>query len=162
MNKFAFGLVLGVVLGAAAYWYFGTGAEKPNLDTAKEEISRGATKVKESIQKTVNDLTSESVKEELTRTGTIIREKAKAAGAVIADKATDAKITTVIKTHLATEAGVSALNIKVDTTDGLVTLSGTANTHEEVAKAVKVALDTEGVVKVISTLQVKGEAPKTP
>jgi osmotically-inducible protein OsmY len=47
------------------------------------------------------------------------------------------------------------LSISVDTTDGLVTLSGTARSHDEVAKAVRLALETEGVRKVVSTLQVR-------
>src|SRR6266542_3992536 len=59
-----------------------------------------------------------------------------------------------IKTKLLAEPGLSALAINVDTTDGLVTLSGKVDSHEQIAKAVKLAMATEGVHKVISTLQV--------
>ena len=81
--------------------------------------------------------------------------KAKQAGAVIMDATANARTTLAIKTKLLAEPGVSALNINVDTTDGLVTLSGTVSGYEEVAKAVRIALETEGVHKVVSTLQVK-------
>jgi len=64
--------------------------------------------------------------------------------------------TLAIKTKLVAEPGLSALAINVDTTDGLVTLSGKVDSYEQIAKAVKLALDTEGVHKVISTLQVSG------
>ena len=63
--------------------------------------------------------------------------------------------TATIKTKLVGEYRCSAAHINVDTTDGLVTLSGTATSAEEIAKAVRVALDTDGVHKVVSTLQVK-------
>ncbi|MCI0745628.1 MAG: BON domain-containing protein, partial [Verrucomicrobia subdivision 3 bacterium] len=63
--------------------------------------------------------------------------------------------TAVIKGKLLKEPGLSSLSINVDTTDGLVTLSGTVPSHEEVAKAVRLAMETEGVTKVVSTLQVK-------
>jgi hyperosmotically inducible protein len=84
-----------------------------------------------------------------------VREKAKRAGAAVADAATNARITATIKTKLLTEPGLSGLSINVDTTDGFVTLSGTVSSPEQVARAVKIALETEGVYKVASTLQVK-------
>ena len=43
----------------------------------------------------------------------------------------------------------------VITTDGVVTLSGRADSAEQVADAMKIALETEGVREAISTLQVK-------
>jgi osmotically-inducible protein OsmY len=52
------------------------------------------------------------------------------------------------------EPGLSAFAITVDTTDGVVTLSGKVSAPEQVARAVKLALERENVRKVISTLQV--------
>ena len=43
----------------------------------------------------------------------------------------------------------------MDTNDGVVTLSGTVSSHEDIAQAMKLAIDTEGVHKVVSSLQVK-------
>ena len=68
----------------------------------------------------------------------------------------DSVITTKIKTKLASEHLGSAKHIKVDTDkNGVVWMSGTANSQEEVDKAVAVARNTEGVKSVKSDLKVQ-------
>ena len=68
----------------------------------------------------------------------------------------DSVITTKIKTKLAAEHLGSAKHIKVDTDrNGVVRLSGTANSQEEVNKAVEIARNTEGVKSVKSDLKVQ-------
>jgi hyperosmotically inducible protein len=68
----------------------------------------------------------------------------------------DSVITTKIKTKLAAEHLGSAKHISVDTDkDGVVWLSGTANSQAEVDKAVQIARNTEGVKSVKSDLKVK-------
>ncbi|HEX5863094.1 MAG TPA: BON domain-containing protein [Casimicrobiaceae bacterium] len=67
----------------------------------------------------------------------------------------DSVITTKIKTKLASEHLGSAKHIKVDTDkNGVVWLSGTANSQAEVDKAVEIARNTEGVKSVKSDLKV--------
>jgi len=56
------------------------------------------------------------------------------------------------------DTGLPAFSINVDTSDGVVTLSGTVSSHEEIAKAMKLAMESDGVHKVISILQVKAKA----
>ena len=73
----------------------------------------------------------------------------------ITDATANARITGTIKTKLIEEPGLSALKIDVDTTDGVVTLSGTVASYDEIAKAMRLAWETEGVHKVVSSLQVK-------
>ena len=84
----------------------------------------------------------------------VVREKARTAGHSIADAAANARVTAAVKGRLVAEPGLSAFSINVDTTDGLVTLSGKVSSHDQVGRAVKLALDTDGVRKVVSTLQV--------
>ncbi len=68
----------------------------------------------------------------------------------------DSVITTKIKTKLAAEHLGSAKHIKVDTDmNGVVWLTGTANSQDEVDKAVAIARDTEGVKSVNSHLKVR-------
>jgi hyperosmotically inducible protein len=68
----------------------------------------------------------------------------------------DSVITTKIKTKLAAEHLGSAKHISVDTDkDGVVWLSGTANSQAEVDKAVQIARNTEGVKSVKSDLKVQ-------
>jgi hyperosmotically inducible protein len=103
------------------------------------------------------ELRKPDVQGELSRYGVVIKEKAREAGNAIADATSDTRATAAIKAKLTTAVGASTLaNISVSTSDGVVTLSGTVDSNDEITKAVNVAYGTEGVRKVYSTLQVKG------
>jgi hyperosmotically inducible protein len=68
----------------------------------------------------------------------------------------DSVITTKIKTKLAADHPGSAKHISVDTDrDGIVWMTGTANSQEEVNQAVAIAKNTEGVKMVKSDLKVQ-------
>jgi hyperosmotically inducible protein len=68
----------------------------------------------------------------------------------------DSTITTKIKTKLAAENPASMANIHVDTDkDGIVWMSGTAKTQQDVDKAVSIARNTEGVKSVKNELRVQ-------
>ena len=101
------------------------------------------------------DVRVEDVRQELERTGLVIRQKAAQIGTAIAETTADARITGAIKARLLSEPGISSMGIDVNTTGGIVTLAGSVGSHEEVAKAMRIALETDGVAKVISTLQVR-------
>ncbi len=150
-----FAFIFGILIGAGGYWLLTDRNAENDLETAKQNIETGAEKVSQSVKSAVDEIDTEKIKEELSETGMVIREKAKRAGEVIADATANARTTGSIKAKLIAEPGLSGLSINVDTTSGLVTLSGTVESPEQVARAVKIALDTEGVHKVVSTLQVK-------
>lgn len=129
MGKFIFGLLLGLVIGAGGFWYYNEGRSRDLKGDLQHDLNRS----KETVE-----------------------DKAKKAGAAIADATANTRITAAVKAKLTTELGLSALGeISVDTTDGLVTLSGSVSSKEQIDKAVQIAADTEGVHKVISTLQIK-------
>lgn len=68
----------------------------------------------------------------------------------------DSVITTKIKTKLAAEKMSSLAKISVDTDrNGMVFLSGTANSQDAADKAVSIARDTEGVASVKNNIRVK-------
>lgn len=70
----------------------------------------------------------------------------------------DSVITTAIKTKLAAEHLGSLTQIKVDTDmDGIVRLSGTANTRGAIERAVEIARGTDGVVAVRNDIVVAPE-----
>jgi hyperosmotically inducible protein len=77
-----------------------------------------------------------------------------ACGKSIGETIDDATITTRVKTALLNDPDVGGLRIDVDTTVGVVTLSGVVKSKEEEAKAVAVARRIGGVKDVKSTLQV--------
>ena len=71
----------------------------------------------------------------------------------------DSVITTKIKTQLAAEHLGSAKHIRVDTDkNGVVWMSGTANSQEEIDKAVAIARDTEGVKSVTNHIKVRKDS----
>jgi len=70
---------------------------------------------------------------------------------------TDTWITTKVKSELAVTKGVSSMDIKVDTANGIVTLVGTQDTKLAIDKAVAVARGVKGVKDVdYSALKSKG------
>lgn len=66
----------------------------------------------------------------------------------------DTAITTKIKAGFAKDSQVSAMNIKVDTDNGVVKLSGTAKSQAEADKAAQIAQGTAGVTSVSNDIQV--------
>jgi hypothetical protein len=148
-------LLIGAAIGIGAYIYFKEPANRTKLDKTGDKISESANTVKEKWNDKIGDLDTDHIRDELARTGKVIRKKAEQAGAVISDAAADARITTEIKGKLAVESDLSALKISVNTTDGVVTLSGTVSSTDAIQKAMKIALAVDGVTQVVSTLQVK-------
>jgi osmotically-inducible protein OsmY len=150
-------LVLIVVLAIGGWWFFAGGSDNDKIRDAGESISQSANQAREAVRDKLHDLnfTADDLKEELSRTGQVVREKAKELGSKVADATADARTTAAIKAKLVTDSDLSALSISVNTTDRVVTLSGRVQSHEEVKKAMDLALATDGCNKVISTLQVK-------
>lgn len=68
----------------------------------------------------------------------------------------DATISTRVKTALLNDPEIGALKIDVNTTQGVVTLSGVARSRAEEQKAVAVAKGIAGVKDVKSNLQIQG------
>ena len=152
----SFGLGIGV--GIWAQWYFQQEQHKSKLMAAETSVVAHAerfTGVFQEKVKEVKEIAAEDIKQELERSGVVVREKARQASAALSDVTANARTSALVKARLFKEPGVSAMSINVDSNDALVTLSGTVASHEEIAKAVRLALETEGVEKVISTLQVK-------
>ena len=89
-------------------------------------------------------------------TGTEIAEGARAAGTRVADAVEDGALTAKIKSKMALDDYVKARDIDVDTSDGLITLTGTLRSEAERERAVQLALQTEGVRTIIDALLVSG------
>ena len=153
MNAFL-SFLLGVFVGVAGHWFFTGPRSKTSVNHATEKVRSGATNLKESLKETFD---RDKINEELARTGKVIREKTRKAGDALSDATANARTTAAIKSKLVQDSGLSAFKIDVDTTDGVVTLSGAVKSHEQISKAIELALETEGVHKVVSTLQVKSE-----
>src|SRR5438128_1864284 len=155
MKKILIGVLVGVVIGLGLGWYLTEGQRRKDIRQTQDKIAAEATKAATAVRDAIADIRAEDIKEELARTGVVVRRRAQKIGGAIADTAANARITTTIKAKYAVDSKLSSLKISVDTTDGLVTLSGTVSSHEEIGRAIKLALETDGVREVISTLQVR-------
>jgi osmotically-inducible protein OsmY len=150
-------LVIGLIIGAGAVWYVQNGRSNSRIQAATNQVGNAAKSAGDAIQEKLRvlDLRPQDVKDELARSGQVVRRKAKEAGQAIADATADARVTAAIKGKLVTSRDLSALSISVNTTAGVVTLSGTVPSAEAISKAMLLAMETDGVKEVISTLQVK-------
>ena len=71
----------------------------------------------------------------------------------------DLQITAQVKSKLASDVGISSVtNISVNSTNGVVTLSGQVDSPDVKAKAETVAKNVPKVIRVVDTLQV---SPRT-
>lgn len=81
---------------------------------------------------------------------------------VVGCSSSDPGITTAVKTKLAADDVVKSYRIDVDTTEGVVTLSGAVDTAAARERAVQLTRNTEGVTNVIDNLTVTpGTTPTT-
>ena len=75
-------------------------------------------------------------------------------GKSVGETIDDATITARVKTALLNDPQVGGMKIDVDTTLGIVTMSGVVKTQAEETRAVQLARNIDGVKDVKSTLQV--------
>jgi len=157
--RILFALIIGIVLGAVGLWYIGSPQGRSQAKQAGTQIQNAASSTRDVVEEKLRvlDLRTNDIKDELARGGQIVRRKARDAGQVIADATADARITTAIKGKFLSNRDISGLNISVNTTGGIVTLSGSVSSPEEISKAMLLAMDTDGVREVVSTLQVKAK-----
>jgi hypothetical protein len=173
MKLFIF--LFGIVVGAAGYHYYhqpASSAPTPELAAPEapapapaaahadqrsitEKARDGALAAKQAISQKIVEwkLTPAEINQELEKTGRVVRNKTATAGQTLSN----ARIVAVIKGKYALEDELSARQINVDADAGKVTLRGTAHSPELIARAITLALETEGVVSVDSQLTV---APK--
>ena len=153
-------LILGLAIGGAAVWFYINHRNDPRFQSAGQKVENVAKSARDTAQHELQvlHLRPEDIKDELGRTGQVVRRAATEAGHAIADATADARITTAIKAKLLASRDLSALNISVNTTAGVVTLSGAVASPEHISKAILLAMETDGVREVVSSLQVKPKA----
>jgi osmotically-inducible protein OsmY len=166
MRTFLNGLILGLILGATGYWFIQNKArahpeaeQRAEAAAAQAQTSAGETAhhLSEALKAKLEtlDLRSEQVKDELARTGKIVRRKARDLGDAVADATADARIVAAIKAKYAAAPDLSVWKISVSSDQGRVTLSGTVSAEDDIGEAVALALEVDGVRDVTSTLAVK-------
>jgi len=154
--KIFLALVLGIAIGAVAIWFY-ENRNAPRVRSAESQIQSTAASAGNAVQDKLQawHLTGSNIQDDLARGGQVVRRKAQDIGHAVADATADARITAAIKGKLVADRNLSALSISVNTTQGVVTLSGSVSSRDDIGKAMLLAMDTDGVREVISTLQVK-------
>ena len=137
-------IVLFAALGLAACEKQGNGA------TSGDDSSVGKTvdKMSDSVGKAA-DNTMDATKS----AGSAIKDAAQDTGQAISDSA----LTMKVKTALMADSKLKSLQISVDTTEGVVTLSGEVGSEDEVRAAAQVASGVEGVKGITNNLTVKSD-----
>jgi len=127
------------LLAAASLALIGVaGCEKPAqpgpAETAGKKVDQAIAKLDDKVDKT-----ADSAREQTAKAGQAMD---------------DAAITAAIKAHILAEPGLKVLKIDVDTVNGVVTLSGSADSQQNVEKAAQIASAVHGVKSVENRLAV--------
>ena len=164
--KFMSGLVIGVILAVAGYWFMQEGARQHPASQQRYEDAAGragvaagetARDLSEAFKAKLEtlDLRSDQIRDEMERTGKVVRRRAEEFAGKVEDATADARAVATIKTKYAGDPDLSVWAISVSCHDGHVNLSGTVPSAEGIGKAVALALQTDGVQDVTSTLRIK-------
>lgn len=158
-------LLVGIAVGAIGmYLYYQSpspaAATAPaSSDTARDRADRAVAKTRavasdmaDAFSQKMQDwhLTPDDIRADLAKSGQVVRDNT----ARFREKVADARIVTVIKAKYVLEKDIPANAVSVDSTDGRVTLSGTLPSEAVIAKAVTLAMDTDGVRGVTSKVTV--------
>jgi len=96
------------------------------------------------------------VKNRMTIAGTpAVAGTAPAPSSTIGEKIDDASITAEVKSSLLTHRSTSAIRTKIETTDGVVTVSGIAKNSAEKSLVTKLISDIDGVTSVINNMTIE-------
>ena len=162
MKNMFIAFLLGIIVGAAGYWYMlqlpvqqaGQHAQQKATAAAKA-ASDAAAQARQALAAKLDalQLSAQDIRDELKQTGEVVRRKAREIGQAATDAATDTRITAEVKRKLLADPALSALSVSVNTTDGRVTCPA-ASSADQIGKAMLLALETDGVREVVSTLQV--------
>lgn len=81
--------------------------------------------------------------------------RASVAADKVGDRVRDGALTAKIKSKLALDDRVNARAIDVDTSGSVVTMTGVVASESERERAVRLALETDGVTRIVDRLQVR-------
>ena len=101
------------------------------------------------------DVAAETARREAGKIASVAAEKAGDAAGRIKETMGDTALTAKIKSKMALDDHVKASDIDVETTDGVVTLSGVVASADERKRALQLARDTEGITRVVDRLDVR-------
>jgi len=125
------------------------GCDKPGpAETVGRNVDQSMEKMGQKVDKTMDQ-----AGQKLDQATDAAKEQAARAGRAIDDTA----ITAAVKAGILAEPGLKVLKIDVDTKNGTVTLTGSADSPANVQKAAQIASNVEGVISVDNRLAVSSK-----
>src|ERR1039457_1017175 len=124
---------------------------KTGTDTAIDATKKGAAEAIDATQKASEKIPGIAEKA-ADKTGQIagtVAAKSKEIASATSEVVTDAWITTKISAKFADESILKGSDIKVETTDHVVTLKGTVTSGAQKSRAAEIARGTDGVKRVV-------------
>jgi len=145
---------LGVKVKTALLFHRNVSATKTSVNVTNGTVTLSG----EASSAAQKDLTTEYAKDvegiKDVRNEMTIAKTPAPAGETLGDKIDDASITAQVKSSLLSHRSTSALKTKVETTDGVVTLSGSAKNAAEKSLVTKLVTDIEGVNSVVNNMTI--------
>lgn len=160
------GLILGIVMSAAGFWLVQIKSMQPSDAELRYEqaIFKARDAVTEAAKNEPNataaildmlDLHNDEIRSELAKKGELVRRKPLDIGDGGVGADSDARAVADIKAKYAAHPSLSGSNIVVNCAQGHVTLIGAVPAPENIGRAIAIALKSDGVRDVTSTLQLK-------
>ncbi len=145
MKKYLIIFIAGIVVGTGSYWTLRDG---PLATKVRENAL--VQKVSEKVDERVTD----RLKEEMEKQGKIVMNKPAESSI---PKLDDGRLEDLVKAKIAAEPTLSDTSIKEDVKDGVVNLTGSAASYEQIARAMRLALECDATKTVVSTIQIKSK-----
>lgn len=168
MRIFFNGLMLGLVLGVGLGWLAHRHWNRPPASAEEERFREQATRAMDAAGEVVFragealrakaealNLRPEEIREELARTGRVVRRQARELMNQTPSAQADQRVLEEVRKRLSEDETLSALELGVTVSGGHVTLEGKADSEEHIAEAIVLALSVEGVRGVTSNIQIE-------
>ena len=136
-------------LAAAIAMAFSLGACNRNPDDGRTV----GQKVDAAVDRT--ETAADNAAREARQAGRDLKEDARTAANEAGDKVADAAITASVNADLAKDPDLSAIKINVDTTNGHVTMHGSAPSEQAKERATQLASNVKGVTSVDNQLSIQ-------
>jgi len=125
-----------------------------SAETAGRKIDKATARAGEKMEQAAADVKQKTV-EKMEQAAADVRQKTVTAEKAAEKAVADAAITAKIKAAMIAEPGLKALQIDVDTTNGVVVLNGTVDSPQNKDRAQALAQAVEGVKSVENRLMLK-------
>jgi osmotically-inducible protein OsmY len=146
--KLFVGIVIGLALVAAGWWYYSDGGRRDPVEGLQDAVSHQGRKAVDAVGRKIGEGVHD-LKESIDETGARLSQETK-----------DAALLARVKTALIREKSFDGFDIDVDVENGVVSLTGTVPSLEGRALAIKLARETEGVKSIRADLKLKYSDPE--